>query len=352
MKSWNILKMRFNLQINYKLRCTKLNLFFLPSRNLTLTIPLVLAAGFITGLFLDTSLLKKYLLTATVLMIYPTMIGFKINEIVNLSHTKLLFTASVINFVLVPVLAYILGTLFLLGDPQLFAGLAIASLLPTSNMTIAFTHFGRGNVPAAIKLTVISLIAGSMLAPWYLLIMVGGYIYIDVSAVLKTISIVIFLPLMFGVFTYYLLLKKYSQEQFDKLVKPLLPAVTAWGMVYVIFTGMSTNARSIISQPGIFLTSLMVWVFFYAVNYFISIKAGRWLFFNKKDSVTLVFGTVLRNLAISIGLAATAFGVTAAFMVSLAFLFQGQSAAWFLRINEKYKILPEECPVYLETKND
>jgi hypothetical protein len=47
----------------------------------------------------------------------------------------------------------------------------------------------------------------------------------------------------------------------------------------------------------------------------------------------------LRNLAISIGLAATAFGVTAAFMVSLAFLFQGQSAAWFIRVDEKYKIL-------------
>jgi predicted Na+-dependent transporter len=231
--------------------------------------------------------------------------------------------------------------LFLLRDPQLFAGLAIASLLPTSNMTIAFTHFGRGNIPAAVKLTVISLIAGSLLAPWYMLVMIGGYINIDVLSMLKIVSIVIFLPLFMGITTYYLIMKKYTREEFQVSVKPYLTAVTAWGMVYVIFTGMSTNARTIVSKPGLLLVSLLVWVIFYAFNYLVSIKVGR-RYFNRQDAVTLVFGTVLRNLAISIGLAAAVFGVTAAFMVSLAFLFQGQSAAWFVRLNEKYSILPGE----------
>lgn len=319
-----------------------MNLFFLPSRNIALTIPVMLVTGFIAGLYLDTSFLKDYILPVTVfIMIYPTMIGFKISEIVNTSHTSLLFAASFINFILVPLLAYVLGVLFLLRDPQLFAGLAIASLLPTSNMTIAFTHFGRGNIPAAIKLTVISLVFGSLLAPWYLFVMVGGYIDIDVLAMLKTVSLVIFLPLFLGITTYYIILKKYTRGEFDRSIKPYLPALSAWGMVYVIFTGISTNAHTIVSKPGLLLVSLMVWVVFYAVNYLVSIQAGR-RYFNRKDSVTLVFGTVLRNLAISIGLAATAFGVTAAFMVSLAFLFQGQSAAWFVRLNEKYNILPED----------
>lgn len=321
-----------------------MNLFFLPSRNIALTIPVMLVTGFISGLYFDTSILKEYILPVTVLiMIYPTMIGFKTSEIINTSHTRLLLAASVINFILVPLLAYVLGVLFLLRNPQLFAGLAIASLLPTSNMTIAFTHFGRGNIPAAIKLTVISLVFGSLLAPWYLLIMIGGYIDINVLAMLETVSLVIFLPLFLGISTYYMILKKYTREEFDSKIKPYLPALSAWGMVYVIFTGISTNAHTIVSNPGLLLVSLMVWVIFYSVNYLISIKAGR-LYFDRKDSVTLVFGTVLRNLAISIGLAATAFGVTAAFMVSLAFLFQGQSAAWFVRLNEKYNILPEDAP--------
>ncbi len=174
--------------------------------------------------------------------------------------------------------------------------------------------------------------------------MVGGYIEIDVLAMLQTVSLVIFLPLFLGITTYNIILRKYTREKFESNIKPYLPALSAWGMVYVIFTGISANAHTIVSKPGLLLVSLMVWVFFYAFNYLISIKTGR-RYFNRQDSVTLVFGTVLRNLAISIGLAATAFGVTAAFMVSLAFLFQGQSAAWFVRLNEKYNILPEKTVV-------
>lgn len=321
-----------------------MNLFLLPSRNIVVTIPLVLTVGFVTGLFMDTSVLKNYLLPVTILMIYPTMIGYKFNEIINLNHTRLLVAASIINFVLVPMLAYILGVVFLLRDPQLFAGLAIASLLPTSNMTIAFTQFARGNIPAAIKLTVISLVLGSVAVPWYLLAMIGSYITIDVFAILKTVTVVIFLPLLMGFATYYFWLKKYTREEFNKSVKPLLPAVTAWGMVYMMFTGISTNAQMIVSQPGLMFIAITVWVVFYFLNYLMAVKIGK-CYFCREDALTLVFGTVLRNLAISIGLAATAFGVTAAFMVSLAFLFQGQSAAWFIRVNEKYKILPGESPV-------
>jgi len=62
-------------------------------------------------------------------MIYPTMIGFKPQEIFNISHGRLMFSVALLNFILVPLLAYGLGTAFLLRDPQLFTGLAITALL-------------------------------------------------------------------------------------------------------------------------------------------------------------------------------------------------------------------------------
>jgi len=320
-------------------------LILLPTKNLALTIPIVLAAGFIVGLMVDTSALKKFILPVTILMIYPAMIGFRIREIFNLSHTRLMLTSLGINFVLVPLLAYLLGTAFLLSEPQLFAGLAITSLLPTSNMTIAFTMFAKGNVPGAVKLTVLSLVLGSLLAPWYLLAMVGKYIPIDVLKTMQTIMLVVFLPLIMGTVTYSHILKKYTQEQFNQKIKPYLPAATAWGMVYIIFTSISSNAKYIVSRPDLLLLALTAQVIFYVLNYLMAIKISR-SFFKQKDSITLVFSTVLRNLSIAIGLAATAFGSNAALMVSLAFLIQGQAGAWFIKLNEKYKILPMDDTVH------
>lgn len=324
------------------------SIFVWPSKNIARVIPMVLLVGFITGLFMDTSGLKQFILPVTVLMIYPTMIGFKLSEIVSLSHGKLLLTTVVLNFLVVPLVAWLLGTGFLLSDPQLFAGLAITSLLPTSNMTIAFTMLAKGNVPGAVKLTTLGLILGAIAAPWYLLLMVGKYVPVDVLQTLKTILLVILLPLLMGVGTYTLLLKRYTQEEFQKSIKPLLPSASAWGMIFIVFTSISMNAGRIASRLDVFAFALLVQVIFYTINYALAVGVGRVLF-KEKDALALVFATVLRNLSISIGLAATAFGPNAALMVSLAFLIQQQAAAWFIRLNERFSILkrPQKkgCPI-------
>lgn len=317
--------------------------FFWPSKNIALAIPVVLILGFITGIMVDTSILKQFILPIAMLMIYPTMIGFKLREVLNFSQGRLMLTIIILNFIAIPIIAYLLGIGFLLSDPQLFAGLAITALLPTSNMTIAFTMLAKGNVPGAIKSTTTGLLLGSILAPWYLLFMVGKYVPIDILLTVKTISLIILLPLILGVFTYSLIIKKYSPEYFQKSIKPYLPAASSWGMLLIIFISISMNAPRIISSLNLFLIALLVQIFFYTINYAIAIFVGRTMF-NSQDGLTLVFSTALRNLSIAIGLAATAFGPNAALMVSLAFLIQGQAAAWFIKLNERYGLLKGQRP--------
>lgn len=313
-------------------------IFFLPSRNLALTIPIAMALGFAVGLLTDTSGLTRYVLPVAMLMIYPTMIGFGIGEVANLSYGRLLVASVGINFVFVPILAYVLGVVLLAPRPELFAGLAIASLLPTSNMTIAFTMLGKGNVPAAVNLTVISLILGALLAPWYLLVMVGQSVPLDVGSVFQTIFLVIVVPLALGVTSFSLLLRRYTRQEFALLFKPYLAAGTPWGMVYIMFVGMSVNAHRIVANPEVLLLALGVQALFYLANYAISVLVGR-RFFARDDALVLVLTTVLRNLSISLGMAATVFGPDAALMVAMAFIFQGQSAAWFLRLEKARAVL-------------
>ncbi|KUO59545.1 MAG: sodium:proton symporter [Gracilibacter sp. BRH_c7a] len=313
-------------------------IIFWPSKKIILAIPTVLVLGFITGLIIDTSSLKQFILPIAMLMIYPTMIGFKPKEVLNFSHGRLMITIVLLNFIAIPIIAYLLGVGFLLSEPQLFAGLAITALLPTSNMTIAFTMLAKGNVPAAIKSTTTGLLLGSILAPWYLLVMVGQYVPIDILLTLKTISLIILVPLILGIITYSYIIKKHSLEYFQKSIKPYLPVASSWGMILIIFISISMNATRIVSSLNIFLIALLVQAIFYVINYSLAIFFGRKMF-NPQDGLTLVFSTALRNLSIAIGLAATAFGPNAALMVSLAFLIQGQAAAWFIKLNERYGLL-------------
>jgi arsenite transporter len=316
-------------------------LFFYPSNNLVVAIPIVLVVGFITGLYSNTSFLKDYILLLTFIMIYPTMIGFKLKEAIDLSHMKVLILSLLVNFIMIPLIAYILGTVFLGDNPEMFAGIVMISLFPTSGMTISWTMLSKGNVPAAIKITAISLLLGSFLAPWYLFFMAGKFVKVDILQTFITIAQVVILPLILGNITHKVLLKKYTQEQFNKKVKPYFPVISVWAMLVIVFISISMKSAAIVSRPNILIDALVVLVIFYLINFITSTIIARSTL-KQGDGFALLYGTVMRNLSIALGIAVASFGPNTALVVTLAFILQVQGAAWYGKLASKYGWLGEK----------
>lgn len=312
-----------------------------PAKHLITIIPVIMVAGFLAGIAFNMTAAKVLVLPLTFLMLYPTMIGVKWRETFSLAHTQVLIIAMAINFLIVPLLAYGIGILWLREHPAMFAGLALAALLPTSGMTISWTMIYSGNVSAAIKMTTVGLILGSLATPWYLLAMVGKLVPVNILQVLTTIGLMVCLPLIAGALTYTLLLKKMTPKVFQQRVKPLLPGMSLWAMLLIIFVSIGMKAQTIIAQPQLLLKGLIVLVVFYAANFLISTLVGRW-FFRREDAVALIYGTVMRNLSLSLGMAIAAFGAEAALIVTLAYIVQVQMAAWYGRLAECYRFFPED----------
>lgn len=310
-------------------------LYFFPQKHLLISVPATLLFGFIVGTFVDTSFLKSTILFATIIMIYATMVGFKWKELTHLKEKKILFASIVINFIIIPFIAFLIGKTMLQHHPIMFAGLALSALLPTSGMTISWTAIQKGNMAAAVKLTVFGLVLGSLLTPWYLLVMVGKYVDINVMETFRTILLVVFVPMILGHVTFKWLMRKYTPEQFQKQVKPNFAPLSIWAMLYVVFVSISMRAKMIVSNLQLIVIALVVLLLFYFVNYVISTLAAK-QFFNREDGIALVNGTVLRNLSIAIGLAATSFGAEAALIVTLAFIVQQQSIAYYGKIANQY----------------
>ncbi|MBN2286098.1 MAG: arsenic resistance protein [Tissierellales bacterium] len=313
-------------------------IFLFPSENLMISIPVVLVLGFVAGLFLNITFLKDYILIFTFLMIYPTMIGFKIREAIDLSHMRVVVASSIVNFVLIPLLAIIMGQLFLTQQPQLYAGLIMISLFPTSGMTISWTMISKGNVSAAIKITAISLMLGSFLAPLYLYYIVGAMIEVDVIGTFITVIQIVVLPMILGQITYKLLMKKYSSDQFNSHIKPYLPAFSIWAMIFIIFTSISLKSKMIVQHPEIISTTLLLLIGFYIINFAMSTIIGRQLF-SRADSYAFVYGTVMRNLSIALGLAIASFGPDTALIITIAFILQVQGGAYYSKLENHFGCL-------------
>lgn len=309
-------------------------LYRFPQKYMLISVPMTLILGFIIGNFVDTSFLQPTLLVGTIIMIYATMVGFNFKQLASTEGSKVLVFSVIINFLIIPIIAYGLGLLFLQEHPLMFAGLALSALLPTSGMTISWTMLQKGNINAAVKLTIFGLLIGSVVTPWYLLAMVGEFIEIDIWQTMQTILLVVFLPMLLGHLTFKLILRKHSLAHFKKNIKPKFGPLSIWAMLYVVFISMSMRATMIVQNLELIAIAIVVLLLFYLINFFIStVTAVK--FFNRADGIALVNGTVLRNLSLAIGIAATAFGGEAALIVTLAFIVQQQFIAYYAQIAKR-----------------
>lgn len=304
------------------------------SSKLVLLVPLAMAAGLAAGALLDLSPLKALVLPATMLMVYPMLVGFRPSEALNLSDARAVGLAMALDFVLLPLLAWGVAMVFFRGEPGLFVGMVLAGLFPTSGMTISWTGFAKGNVTAAVKMTVIGLIAASLLAPAYLLLFAGKVVAVDVAEVAKTIVFVVGIPMVAGTLTRMGLVKRYGPARYKSDIAPVFPGLSTLGVLVIVFLAIGLKAPMIIKDPGLLVRVLTPLLLFYAVNFGLATIIGRALL-SRGDAIAVVYGTVMRNLSIALGIAIASFGPEAALVLAAAYIVQVQGAAWYVRLTDR-----------------
>jgi arsenite transporter len=307
-------------------------------KNLVWSIPISMAVGLLYGYLFDASPLKQFIIPVTFIMVYPMMVTLDVKTIFKGRDYKLQITTQIINFVLVPLLAFYTGKLFFSGGPEKYGlwavGLFLIGVLPTSGMTISWTGFAKGNKEAAIKMVVFGLVLGALAAPIYTKVFMGTTIDVDMFHMFKQIALFVFVPLFAGLLTQYLSIKKVGCQTWNDRIKPKFPPFSALGVILIAFVAMSLKARNIIANPADILTILVPLAVFYLVTYGLLSVAGR-LFFKREDAIAMVFGVVMRDLSIALAIAMTAFGkqgLTIALLIALAYVIQIQSAAWYVRL--------------------
>ncbi len=307
-------------------------------KNLVWSIPISMFAGLLYGYRFETTPLKQFIIPVTFIMVYPMMATLNVQSIFKGKDTKLQVTTQVVNFVIIPLIAYMIGKIFFSNGMEKYGlwavGLFLIGVLPTSGMTISWTGFARGNKEAAIKMVVFGLVLGALAAPIYTKIFMGATIDVDMLHMFKQIALFVFVPLSLGMITQYLVIKKYGKSAWNQHIKPKFPPFSALGVILIAFVAMALKAKNIIANPGDIVSILVPLTVFYLVTYVFLSLAGK-LFFSREDAIAMVFGVVMRDLSIALAIAMTAFGkqgLTIALLIALAYVVQIQSAAWYVRL--------------------
>ncbi|MBO8127295.1 MAG: arsenic resistance protein [Firmicutes bacterium] len=294
-----------------------------------------IALGLINGYFNQVSFLKALVTPALFIMIYPMMINLKIEEVFKeIAAPKPLLWSLVVNFLFSPILAFGLAKIFFPDQPMLAVGLLLISLVPTSGMTASWTGLAKGNMKAALVIISANLLLAIVFIPVYLKLFLGKVVVIETIQILRSLLMVVLIPLVLGDLTRRWLVKRKGERGF-KEIKPLFSGISSTGVLLIVFVAMSLKSRAILSQPQLVVTTAIPLLLYYLIMAAVSNFIGS-RFLSKPDATALVYGTTMRNLTISLGLALNVFqdvpgGGLTVFILAIAYAVQVPLAAFYMK---------------------
>ncbi|MFN3740680.1 MAG: arsenic resistance protein [Thermodesulfovibrionales bacterium] len=283
-----------------------------------------LALGVVVGLFM---------------MMYPAMANIKFEDLGKAAKSpKQLLIVIFFNYAIAPFFMLLLARIFLSGEQDLYTGLVLYGLAPCIAMVIVFTYLSGGNGPLAIILVALNSIIQMILIPVYAKLLLGE-IQFDVWVVGESVLLYLGIPLVAGMLTRFLGVKRFGEEWFHKL-KFYLDTLSIIGLLFTLVVMFALKGDLILERPVfIFQMAIPMTLFFWTM--FVVVYLTGWkLGLNYEDAVAVGFNSTGRDFEIAIAIAITAFNPTVALATVIGPLIEVPvmlALVWFAKKTE-YKL--------------
>lgn len=251
---------------------------------------------------------EHLILPFLMIMLFGVFLQIPVQDIKN-SFKNIRFTSIsvIINFIWTPVLAWLLGYLFLSDSPELWIGFLMLMVTPCTDWYLIFTGIARGNVALGTALLPLNFILQLILLPLYLLIFAGALVQIDLSSLVQGVLLVLVAPLL-------------AANLFRRIVQKLKG--NAWledkilakiGFNQILFLSLAIGAmfasqgKVLLDNPQLMLKMLIPVLIFFALNFIIGQVISRLFRFTYEDTVALNLTTLARNSPIALAIAVATF---------------------------------------------
>ena len=191
-------------------------------KNVALWVAIVICFALVVGYnFPAVKVLKKIIPFLLFFMLFPMMITLKIESIARaLKDLKLSVISILVNFLVAPLLGALWAHfLFRNTDPFLAAGFILKVAVPCSGMVAAWTGYAKGKVESALIIVALSLLLAIFFVPFWMWILAGIYVKIQPLMMLKSIVLIVVLPLAAGFIARKYLVKRYGKQTFVNLAR-------------------------------------------------------------------------------------------------------------------------------------
>ncbi len=212
-----------------------------------------------------------------------------------------------INFIWTPLLAWLLGWLFLRHQPAIWLGLIMLLVTPCTDWYLVFTGIARGNLPLSLALLPANLALQLLLLPVYLLLLAGAVVPLAWESIALSAGQVLLLPLGAAMVLRGAAQRWRGEAWLALRVLPAIQPIQTMCLALAVAAMFAAQGSLLIQNPTTFLWLLAPLLAFYAINFGLVLGLGRRLGMAYPNMASLCCTTLARNSPLVLAVAVAAF---------------------------------------------
>jgi arsenite transporter len=276
-------------------------------------------SGFITGMQVGTTSIP--IAVGLILMMYPSLVRVKYEEIGKAFKNKKLVVLSLLqNWIIGPVVMWILAVIFLRDYPEYMIGVILVGLARCIAMVIVWNELSEGDREVAVGLVALNAVFQVLFYAVYIYLFVtvalnafglakGVNVNISMWEAAKTVFIFLGIPFLAGVITRYAVIASRGKAWLEQALIPKIAPITLIALLFTIIIMFATQGSKIIASPlDVLIIAIPMTIYFFAM-WFVTFFIARRMNATYPQTAALAFTAASNDFELAIAVAIAIFGI-------------------------------------------